>query len=151
MECDSALDGIYTSRRALDLAYEMGLDLVMVAPAANPPVCKITDYGKFKYDLSKQKKGEHDHKPKELKSLKISPLTALHDIEVQAKKATSFLTDGHRVRLICQFRARQLAHPEVGKEKMDALLALLAEAGKPEAPARLEGRMMTVLMIPCKK
>jgi len=150
VECNELPDGIYTTKRALDTAKELGLDLIVVAPNANPVVCKIVDYGKFKYEISKTQKSS-EHKQKELKTLQISPATALHDLEVQARKATDFLKDGHKVKLTCRFRARQLAHPEVGRTKMDQLIALIGEVGKLDGGIALDGRVMIATVSPTKK
>ena len=108
--------GIMQSRQALTLAKEDGLDLVMVSPTAQPPVCRIIDYGKHKYlegKLGKDKKG----KQQEVKGIKISPRIAEHDLAFLVRNASRFLEEGHKVKVTCMFKAREITHPELGKKK----------------------------------
>lgn len=139
--------GVVSTREALDKAIEVGLDLVLVAAAAEPPVARIVNYGKYKYEQAKQKK---DHKPKkqEVKGIKISPNIAEHDLMVQARKAKQFLGEGHKVRVVCRFRARELAHPELGVKKMDVISQVVDEIGKREKDPALTGREMVMVINP---
>lgn len=139
--------GVVSTREALDKANEAGLDLVLVAAAAEPPVARIVNYGKYKYEQAKQKK---DHKPKkqEVKGIKISPNIAEHDLMVQARKAKQFLGEGHKVRVVCRFRARELAHPELGVKKMDVISQVVDEIGKREKDPALTGREMVMVINP---
>lgn len=139
--------GVLSTRDALDKAIEAGLDLVLVAAQAEPPVARIVNFGKYKYEQAKQKK---DHKPKkqEVKGIKISPNIAEHDLMTQAKKAKQFLGEGHKVRVVCRFRARELSHPELGVKKMDAISAFVEEAGKREKEPSLTGREMVMVINP---
>jgi translation initiation factor IF-3 len=136
-----------TSRKALNLAKEEGLDLVLVAESAQPPVCKIADYGKLKYLESKRKRENHK-RVQETKSLKISPRISDHDLGITQRKAGEFLAHGDKVRLICQFRNRELSHPELGRERLNRLAAQLSEVGVVESQPALEGRMMTMMLRP---
>ncbi|MBX3110657.1 MAG: translation initiation factor IF-3 [Fimbriimonadaceae bacterium] len=139
--------GVLSTREALDKAQEVGLDLVLVAAQAEPPVARIVNYGKYKYEQAKQKK---DHKPKkqEVKGIKISPNIAEHDLMVQARKAKQFLGEGHKVRVVCRFRARELGHPELGVKKMDVISQVVEEVGKREKDPMLTGREMVMVINP---
>jgi len=139
--------GVLSAREALSKAQEAELDLVLVAPNAKPPVCKIVDYGKHKYDQSKAKK-DHKKKTQEVKGVKLRPGTDKHDIQVLVKKATKFLGEGHKVRITCVFRFRELAHPEVGKDKLMKIAEDLAELGKMDRDPAMNGREMVMVMTP---
>ena len=132
-------------------AKEAGLDLVEVAPDAKPPVCKIMDYGKFKYE---QKKKAHQAKTKQkitqLKELRIRPKTEEHDLLIKVKKAKEFLAAGDRVQVNMLFKGREMAHVEVGKTLLERFATEVTEVGKVERPAILDGRRMTRVLIPNK-
>ena len=132
-------------------AKEAGLDLVEVAPDAKPPVCKIMDYGKFKYE---QKKKAHQAKAKQkvvqLKELRLRPKTEEHDLLIKVRKAKEFLEAGDRVQVNMLFKGREMAHIEVGKTLLERFATELAGVGRVERPAVLDGRRMTLLMIPGK-
>jgi translation initiation factor IF-3 len=140
--------GIMTSRKALDLALEDGLDLILIAESAKPPVCKIADYGKHKYIEAKRKKTSNSKKPQETKSLKISPRISDHDLGITAKKASNFLEHGDKVRLMCLFKARELSHPALGKERLAKLIDCLSSSAIPEGEPLLEGKVMAVVLRP---
>jgi translation initiation factor IF-3 len=144
---DGSQFGVVPTREALEKAKEAGLDLVLVAEKAVPPVCKIVDFGKHKYEQSKLKK---DKKPKgqEVKGIKVSPNIAEHDLGVQIRKTRQFLEDGDKVRVVCRFRQRELQHPENGRRKLDAVIAGVADLGKPDKEPALSGREMTVVINP---
>jgi translation initiation factor IF-3 len=139
--------GVMSAREALTLSQKAELDLVLVAPNADPPVCKIADYGKHKYDQSKAKK-DHKRKTQEVKSVKLRPGTDTHDIGVLVKKATKFLGEGHKVRVTCVFRPRELAHPEVGREKLRKIAEALEGVGKLDRDPMLAGREMAMVVSP---
>jgi translation initiation factor IF-3 len=139
--------GVVSSREALQLAQQADLDLVLVAPNAEPPVCKIVDYGKHKYDQSKAKK-DHKKKVQEVKGVKLRPGTDTHDIGVLVKKAKKFLDEGHKVRVTCVFRFRELAHPEVGRDKLHKIAAELETFGKVDREPILNGREMVIVVNP---
>lgn len=139
--------GVVKTRDALERAREAELDLVLVAPNAKPPVCKIVDYGKHKYDESKAKK-DHKKKVQEVKGVKLRPGTDVHDIQVLIRKATKFLNDGNKVRVTCVFRYRELAHPKVGKVKLIKIAEDLAELGKMDRDPSMNGREMVMVLTP---
>lgn len=139
--------GVVSSREALDKAKEAGLDLILVAPNADPPVARIVDYGKYKYEQDKLKK-DQKRKTQEVKGIKISPNIAEHDIMVAMRKAKGFLEDGDKVRLVCRFRFRELAYAHIGREKMEELSRLLEDYGKRERDPVLNGREMVMVLNP---
>lgn len=139
--------GILQSRQALTIAREQGLDLVMVSPTAQPPVCKIIDFGRYKYETEKQNKGSKK-KQQEVKGIKISPRIAEHDLMHLIKKAAGFLDEGHKVRVVCVFKAREITHPELGRNKLDFFGGQLAEIAVVERPPALDGRQMIMVMNP---
>ena len=139
--------GIMQSRQALTLAKEEGLDLVMVSPTAQPPVCRIIDYGKHKYlegKLGKDKKG----KQQEVKGIKISPRIAEHDLEFLVRNASRFLEEGHKVKVTCMFKAREITHPELGKKKLEVFAEHVVELATVERTPTLDGRMMIMVLVP---
>lgn len=141
--------GILEVDVALARAAEAGLDLVEVAPTARPPVVRIMDYGKFKFEQAKQarlaKKKQHVI---QLKEVKYRPGIDDHDFDTKTRHARRFLEDGNKVKVTMMFRGRQVAHPELGKEVLDRVAAELAEIGKIEAEAKLEGKNMTMIIAP---
>lgn len=139
--------GILQSRQALQMAKEAGLDLVMVAPNAQPPVCRILDYGKFKYLTEKQKKGSKS-KSQDVKGIKISPRIAEHDIQTALKKSIQFLEEGHKVKITCQFRAREVTHPELGMNKLNKMAEQVKDLAVVERPPSMEGRLMIMILVP---
>lgn len=143
---DSQL-GILQSRQALNIAKEQGLDLVMVSPTANPPVCRIIDFGRYKYETEKKNKGAKK-KQQEVKGIKISPRIAEHDLQHLIKKAGGFLEEGHKVRVVCLFKAREITHPELGRNKLDYFGNQLADIAVVERPPALDGRQMIMVMNP---
>ena len=144
--------GIVQSRRALQMAEEAGLDLVLVAPNAQPPVCRIIDYGKYKYETGKRdKENKHKRKTQDVKGIKLRPGTAGHDLQVSLKNARKFLEEGDKVRFLVQFRSREIAHPEIAIDKLKWFLEQLGDTVVIEKPAGLEGRQMTMIVGPNKK
>ncbi len=139
--------GVVATRAALDMARKAELDLVLVAPNAKPPVCKITDYGKHKYDLSKAKK-DHKKKVQEVKGVKLRPATDVHDIQVLVRKARKFLGEGNKVRVTCVFRYKELAHPNVGKDKLRGIATDLEDLGKVDRVPSMNGREMVMVVTP---
>lgn len=144
--------GIVQSRRALQMAEEAGLDLVLVAPNAQPPVCRIIDYGKYKYETEKrEKENKHKRKAQDVKGIKLRPGTAGHDLQVLLRNARKFLEEGDKVRFLVQFRAREISHPQIAIEKLNWFLEQLGDTIQLEKPAGLEGRQMTMVVSPNKK
>jgi len=139
--------GIMQSRQALTLAKDEGLDLVMVSPTAQPPVCRFIDYGKHKYlegKLGKDKKS----KQQEVKGIKISPRIAEHDLEFLVRNASRFLEEGHKVKVTCMFKAREITHPELGKKKLEIFAEHVVELATVERTPTLDGRMMIMVLVP---
>lgn len=129
------------------MAKDAGLDLVMVAPNAQPPVCRILDYGKFKYLTEKQKK-ESKSKSQDVKGIKISPRIAEHDIQTALKKTIQFLSEGHKVKITCQFRAREVTHPELGMNKLMKMAEQVKDLAVVERTPSMEGRLMIMILVP---
>jgi translation initiation factor IF-3 len=136
-----------TSRDALNKARESGLDLVMVSPSAQPPVCRIIDFGKHKYNESKLGRDKKS-KQQEVKGIKISPRIAEHDLEVGVKKAVQFLQEGDKVKVTCMFRAREVTHPELGQQRLAKFLEAVSEYATSERTPTLDGRMMIMVLLP---
>jgi translation initiation factor IF-3 len=147
MGSDGGQLGVMTSREALDLARGQGLDLVLVAPNAVPPVAKVTDYGKHKY-LEGKSGANKKKQTQDVKGIKISPRIADHDIEFLVKNATKFLEAGNKVKVTCMFRQRELAHPENGRARMDKFALMCDEISVVERPPNLDGRQMIMILMP---
>lgn len=141
--------GLMTSRQANDIARERNLDLVEVAPQANPPVCRIIDYGKYKYEQSKRE-GEAKKKQKaaELKGIRMRPRIDEHDLMTKVNHARKFLSEGDKVKVTMLFRSREATHPEFARKSMDRLADEVKEVGIVERPPILEGRQMTMILSP---
>jgi translation initiation factor IF-3 len=135
------------SRQALQLAKDEGLDLVLVSSTATPPVAKIIDYGRHKYQESKLGKDKKS-KQAEVKGIKISPRIAEHDLAFQVKKAKEFLEEGHKVKVTCMFKAREVTHPELGRKKLDKFAELCIDYGTVERIPTLDGRLMIMVLNP---
>ncbi len=149
---DGAQLGIKTVPDALALAREIDLDLVEVAPLANPPVCRIMDYGKFRYEESQRarearKKTAHVT----VKEVKFRPKIGRGDFDTKVRHVQEFLAEGHKVKVSLQFRGREMAHPELGSKILDEVIEKILSVGKVETQARLEGRSMTMVLVPDKK
>lgn len=144
--------GIRTTADALVLARELDLDLVEVAPLANPPVCRIMDYGKFRYEeAQKAKESRRKTTHITIKEVKLRPKIGKGDFDTKVRHMQEFLEDGHKVKVTLQFRGREMAYPELGSRLLDAVLDELAGLAKVETMARLEGRNMTMVLAPDKK
>ncbi|MDP3960358.1 MAG: translation initiation factor IF-3 [Pseudorhodobacter sp.] len=143
--------GIVTPARAIAMAQEVGLDLVEISPNAEPPVCKIMDFGKYKYE---QQKREAEARKKqhiiETKEIKFRPGTDIHDYDVKMRSVLKFLEEGDKVKVTLRFRGREMAHQGLGLELLNRVAAdvTAAEAGKVEAMPRLEGRQMVMMIGP---
>ena len=141
--------GIMVTRDALALAQSKGLDLVEVAPTARPPVCKIMDYGKFKYETNRAakaaKKKQHQM---QLKEVKMRPKIEDHDYDFKLKHAREFLEDRDKVKFTVTFRGREMAHQELGYRIIDSILKDLADVALVESPARSEGRTISMVLSP---
>jgi len=146
---DGSQLGIMDVESALGIAQEAGLDLVEVAPMARPPVARIMDYGKIKFEQAKMarqaKKKQHVIL---LKEVKFRPGIDEHDFDTKTRHARRFLEEGNKVKVTLMFRGRQIAHPELGKQVVDRVAQLLADISKIESDARLEGKAMTMILTP---
>ena len=141
--------GIKPTAEAIDIAAEHGLDLVEVSPNAEPPVCKILDYGKYKYEEQK-KRNEAKKKQKviAIKEIKVRPGTDVHDYEVKMKAARKFLDHGDKVKVTMRFRGREMAHQDLGLKMLVKMRDELEEIAKVEQMPKSEGRMMTMVLSP---
>ena len=141
--------GVVSRREALNRAQEAGLDLVEVSPTAEPPVCKILDYGKFKYE-SQKKKNEARKKQKiiEVKEIKMRPGIDDHDYDVKMRAMHRFLEEGDKVKVTMRFRGREMVHQELGLKVLERVRGQLDEVAKVEQMPRLEGRQMTMVIAP---
>lgn len=141
--------GILTIHEAQDKAREAGLDLVEIVPTAVPPVCKIIDYGKFRYDQTKRekesKKSQHQVKVKELK---FSPNISEHDLDVKVRQAREFLEKGNKVKFTCQFRGREMMHQDLGHKLFAKVLETLEDVCVVESAPKMFGRMLTAGLAP---
>lgn len=143
--------GIIQTRDAMDMARERGLDLVEVAPNASPPVCRLMDYGKFRYEQSRKDRESRKHQHvTRLKEVRIEPKIGKADLETKGRQAAKFLDGGDKVKLTVLFRGRSITHPELGRDLLDQLAILLQDHGTIEQTARMEGRTMTMYMAPSK-
>ena len=141
--------GIVTPEHANNMARETGLDLVEISPNASPPVCKIMDFGKFKYDQQKREaEARKKQKTIELKEIKFRPNTDKHDYEVKMRSVTKFLENGDKVKITLRFRGREMAHQELGAELMDRVVVDTAHLGKPDVIPKVEGRQMIMIIYP---
>ena len=143
--------GIVPTFEALQMARDRGLDLVEVAPNAVPPVCRLMDYGKFRYEQSrKERESRRNQHVVELKEVRIRPKIDDHDLETKGRQAAKFLDAGDKVKLTVLFRGREMAHPDIGKALLDQLADQLRPHGTVEQPPRMEGRTMIMFMAPLK-
>ena len=144
--------GVLDTHEAQRLARDAGLDLVEVNPKAYPPVCKIMDFGKFKYE---EKKRTNEAKKRqavvELKEIKLRPKTDVHDLEVKINHARRFLEEGNKVKITCRFRGREITHPEAAEKQLHAVVERTKDLAAVELTPRMEGRNMTLVMAPVSK
>jgi translation initiation factor IF-3 len=143
--------GILPIEKALETAESLGLDLVEVAPLARPPVCRIMDYGKFRYE--EQRKAREARKKQhhvDLKEVKMRPGIEEHDFEFKVRHARRFLEEGNKVKVTMMFRGRQMARPELGREVLERMVKVIADIGKVESAPAMEARSMTMVIAPLK-
>lgn len=127
-------------------------DLVEIAPQAKPPVCKIINYGKFRYEIQKKEKLQKKHQVVSvLKEIRFHPNTDVHDFEFKAKHAVNFLLDGNKVKATVMFKGREMAYTELGEELLKRFIERTEEVSKVETPIKLEGRNMAVMLVPTSK
>lgn len=143
--------GVMAPRDAMKIAAEKGLDLVEIAPNANPPVCRIMDYGKYKYEQSKrEKEAKKNQKTISVKEVKLRPSIEDHDFMTKARNAAKFLADGDKVKVTIMFRGREITHPELGQELCERFAEELSGVAKVEKPAKVEGRNMIMILAPSR-
>ncbi len=144
---DGSKHGIVTTREAIRLAAEAGLDLIEIAPEAKPPVCKILDFGKYKYEAQKRRnEAKKKQKVIEVKEIKMRPGIDIHDYDVKMRQIRAFLAEGDKVKVTLRFRGREMAHQELGMKVLDRVKADLDALCKVESLPRLEGRQMTMVI-----
>lgn len=135
------------TRKAIDIAFEKNLDLVLVAPNGNPPVCKIMNYGKYKFEQAKkEKEAKKKQKVTELKELRITPNTEEHDFNFKVKNARKFLEDGCKVKITVRFRGRELNYVKLGENILNKFIEELADVATPDKKPLLEGKNMFIIL-----
>lgn len=149
---DGNMMGVFQTRDALGKARDMGYDLVEISPNARPPVCKIMDYGKYKYEQSKK---QHEAKKKQvvihLKEIKVRPSTGEHDLQVKLSHLKKFLEHGDKAKITVRFRGRELAHTDVGRKLLERMIGDLSEYSEVEQRPTREGRIISAVLAPKKK
>ena len=139
--------GIMSAREAMKLAQEAELDLVKIAPKAQPPVCKIIDYGKYKYELTrKEKEAKKKQKTVEIKEVRLSPNIDTNDLNTKVNNAKKFIGKGNKVKVTLRFRGREMAHVQQSKHILDDFASMLEDVAAVEKPAKLEGRNMSMVL-----
>lgn len=143
--------GIMSSREAQALANEKNLDLVKISPNANPPVCKIMDFGKFKYEAAKkEKESRKKQKVVVLKEVRLRPGIEDNDLKTKAKNAVKFLEAGDKVKVAVRFRGRELGHKEIGYQVINTFVEMIGDAGTPEKAPKMEGNSLVLMLEPKK-
>lgn len=141
--------GIVNVRDALEMAKERNLDLIEVAPQANPPVCRIMDYGRYKYQQAKREREAHKRqKGGDVKGVRLRPGTDDHDFNFKIKNALKFLQGGDKVKITVQFKSREITHPEFGRRLLDRVVEMSQDVATVEKAPSMEGRMMTMILAP---
>lgn len=139
--------GVMAPGRALDIAREQNLDLVEISPNANPPVCKLMDYGRYKYEQAKKEnEARKNQKTITLKEIRMRPRTDDHDVDVKTRKIQEFLAEGDKVRVSVQFRGPDMRHPDIGRRLLDEIAEVLKGTAIIERPPIMEGRMMSMIV-----
>jgi translation initiation factor IF-3 len=142
--------GTMTPEDAIARAEEVGLDLVEVAPGSRPPVCRIMDYGRYKYE-QKKKAGKGKGHAASLKEVKLRPRTDDHDLNFKLKNIRRFLIDGDKVKVTVMYRGREMVHREIGRQQLDRVNELLGNLATVENPPRMEGRFLSMILVPNKE
>ena len=149
IDTDGSQLGIMPTSQALNIAAEKKLDLVNIAPSAKPPVCKILDYGKYRYELQKkEKEARKKQKITQIKEIRVSTFIEGHDLQVKAKNAAKFLRDGDKVKVSLRFKGREKGYASVGQQVMEQFAQDISEVGVVEKKPQLEGRNMTMVLAP---
>ena len=143
--------GIMSTNAALQMAYDRGLDLVLMAPGANPPVARIMDYGKYRFECEKkEKEAKKKQQTVELKEIQLSYRIDTHDFETKARHAHRFLESGNKVRVVMRFRGREMSHMPMGREVMARFCETVADVGVTDKPPVLDGRIISMVLAPVK-
>ena len=142
--------GIMSSDEALKLAYDKGYDLVLMAAQARPPVCRIMDYGKYRFERDKKEKEVKKKQVIELKEIQLSCRIDTHDFETKARHAQKFLESGNKVRVVMRFKGREMSHMDIGKEVLEKFREAISEYGTVDKPPVLEGRFFSMVVSPIK-
>ncbi len=149
IDSDGSQLGIVSAKEALDMAAKKNLDLVKIAPQAKPPVCKIMDYGKYRFEMAKkEKENRKSQKVIEIKEVRFSPTIDEHDFNTWLSRATKFLKAGNKVKVTVRFRGREISHASLGQEKLDRFASELSEISTVEKAPKLEGRNMAMFLAP---
>ncbi|WP_426959842.1 translation initiation factor IF-3 [Muricoccus radiodurans] len=146
---DGEMLGVMSARDAMLRAYDAGMDLLEISPNADPPVCKITDFGKFKYEQQKKaNEARKRQKVVEIKEIKVRPNIDDHDYDVKMRQMKTFIEEGDKVKVTLRFRGREMAHQELGAKVLERIRTEMAEATKVESMPRLENRQMIMVLAP---
>jgi len=141
--------GTFSIKKAIEIAQQEGLDLIEISPNAKPPVCKITDIGKYKYDLQKKaNKSKKKQKIVNLKEIKLRPVTEIHDYNFKLKNAQKFLEKGDKVKFTVRFKGREMQHTHLGKKLMERIINDIGNLGRVEINPKLEGRQIVMIIQP---
>ncbi len=144
--------GIMSSDQALQLAYDKSLDLVMMSPDANPPVCKIMDYGKYRFEKDKrEKEAKKKQQVIEIKEIQLSCRIDTHDYETKMKRGRKFLEQGNKVKVVLVFHGREMSHQQLGKDMIERFIADVADLGTTDKKPVLNGKLLSVVISPIKK
>ena len=140
-----------SSDKALKIAYDKGLDLVLMSAQSNPPVCKIMDYGKYRFDREKrEKEAKKKQQTVELKEIQLSPRIDTHDFETKVRHAVKFLESGNKVRVVMRFRGREMSHMAIGREIIEKFAEACSEVGNVDKKPVLDGRLLSMVISPVK-
>jgi len=149
VDTDGGQLGVVSIQEALDLSEQRGVDLVEVAPNANPPVCRLMDYGKYKYELKKQAAAKKQ-KSQTVKEIKFRPNIGSHDLDVKINHIREFLEDDNKTKIRIFFRGREIVHPELGRKLAERILERVADLGGVDTPPKMEGKNLTMVIMPKK-
>jgi translation initiation factor IF-3 len=151
VDSDGSMLGIMNVKDAIKIAEEREIDLVEIAPQANPPVCKLIDYGKFAYELQKKEKQiKKNSAASQMKEIRFKSRTATHDFNFKLKHARSFIEEGNKVKASVIFRGREIAHTDIGKELLEKFIEEMSDIAKVDAPLKFEGKNLSVILSPLK-
>jgi len=148
IDADGSQIGILPLREAIKVAESRGLDLVEVSSTATPPVCRVTDFDKYRYAQKKKSHDSRRHTVSMIKEVKMGSATGQHDVDFKVNHIKRFVGEGHRVKLTVSFRGRAITHPELGRALIDRIIATVTEVAQAEGTPRMEGRNMSVLLTP---